>query len=126
MAGEVSEDKVMFIVTRTNAPTHERFVKVVEEYYKNGNPYSRNSHRYELGYYDKDEVMALGDRLWYSGRIHQPRMFIESTPVDLGMNLTPGSHFTDLWVEVAPAYTGRNTAVLDAYNKYKMLLTLTK
>jgi hypothetical protein len=42
MANEVSEDNVMFIVTRTMCPTFESFINVVRAYHAEGNPYSNN------------------------------------------------------------------------------------
>ena len=52
MAGEVSEDDVMFIVTRTFCPTYETFMQVVEQYYIEGTPVTRMTYSYELGGHD--------------------------------------------------------------------------
>ena len=48
MANEVSIDDVLLIVTRTRAPTFEKFIGVVASYITYGNPSSRNSNLYEL------------------------------------------------------------------------------
>ena len=37
MHNEVSEDEVMFIVTRTFCPDYDAFIQVVEQYYSEGN-----------------------------------------------------------------------------------------
>ena len=44
MANEVSEDEVMFIVTRTLCPNYETFIQVVEQYYEDGTPITRTTH----------------------------------------------------------------------------------
>ena len=77
MANEVSEDDVIFIVTRTMCPTFEKFIDVVKQYHAEGNPYARNPAQYGLGDYPLDDVIALASKLYYSGRIHQPRVFSE-------------------------------------------------
>lgn len=42
MAGEVSEDEIMFIVTRTFCPDYNSFMQVVEQYYYDGTPVTPN------------------------------------------------------------------------------------
>ena len=59
MAGEVSEDDVMFIVTGTNAPTYDRYITVVEHYHSIGNPNAHNPERYELVHYTHTQVTDL-------------------------------------------------------------------
>lgn len=124
MANEVSEDDVMFIVTRTMAPTFDKYITVVDTYHKQGNPYARNSDRYELNDYPLDEVTDLATRLWNSGRIHQPRIFVEE-----GFGGTyrhPAQYGDGLWMEVVPSNNNTTPAVVEAYEKYKMLDSLTK
>jgi hypothetical protein len=119
MANEVSEDEVLLIVTRTYAPEYTDFVSVVTQYHQVGNPYTRR-HNYELGAYPFDEVLSVAKRLWDSGKIHQPRIF----------NGNSGPHLfeygTELWLQVVPTNTNNNPAVIEAYNKYKMLDLLTR
>jgi hypothetical protein len=124
LAGEVSEDEVMFIVTRTDAPDYEKFVGVVKMYHANGNPGARSSHRYEIGDYELEDVLKLAERLWYKGKIHQPRTFAGggsafgySHPFQVG---------DSLWWQVVPTNTNTNPIVVDAYEKYKVLDALTK
>ena len=124
MNGEVSEDDVMFIVTRTMCPTFKRYTKVVEQYHKQGNPYSSNPKLYELNDHPLEKVSELATRLWYNGRIHQPRVFVEET--GYGKYTHPAGYGNGLWMQVVPENTNTNPAVVEAYEKYKMLDTLTK
>ena len=128
MATEVSEDQVMFIVTRTLCPDYSAFIQVVEQYYAEGNPYARNPAQYGLGDYDLIDVKALATRLYYSGRIHQPRVFDDvgrrdghyypyNHPAKLGQGL---------WMQVVPTNDNATPAVVEAWEKYKMLDNLTK
>jgi len=128
MAGEVSENQVMFIVTRTLCPNYNTFMQVVEQYYAEGNPYDRNPAQYGLGSYDLTELKNLATRLYYSGRIHQPRVFDDegrkaghSYPYNHPAKLGQG-----LWMQVVPTNDNSTTAVVEAWEKYKMLDNLTK
>ena len=128
MANEVSEDEVMFIVTRTLCPSYDTFMQVVEQYYAEGNPYPIRSRFGELSDYDLTEVKALATRLYYSGRIHQPRVFDNAGRKD-------GHHYDynhpaklghGLWMQVVPTNDNSTPSVVEAWEKYKMLDTLTK
>ena len=123
MANEVSEDEVMFIVTRTDAPDYEKFVGVVKMYHTMGNPGARNSDRYELGDYELEDVLKLAERLWYRGKIHQPRTFAGGGTVGYSHPFQIGD---SLWWQVVPTNTNSNPIVIDAYEKYKVLDALTK
>ena len=128
MANEVSEDEVMFIVTRTMCPNYETFMQVVEQYYAEGTPITRSTYSYSLSEYDLTNVKELATRLYYSGRIHQPRVFDDAGrraghsyqynhPAKLG---------NGLWMHVVPTNDNTTPAVVEAYEKYKVLDTLTK
>lgn len=125
MANEVSEDEVMLIVTRTFCPDFDTYMQVVEQYYSEGNPFPRSSSLNSLDSYDLTIVKALATRLYFSGKIHQPRVFahegefqIEYThPTKLGHGL---------WMQVVPTNDNTTPAVVEAYEKYKMLDNLTK
>ena len=128
MANEVSEDEVMFIITRTLCPDYITFMQVVEQYYAEGNPYPRCSRLSELSDYDLTEVKALATRLYYSGRIHQPRVFDNAGRKE-------GHHYQynhparlghGLWMQVVPTNDNSTPIVVEAYEKYKVLDTLTK
>ena len=128
MANEVSENEVMFIVTRTLCPDYNSFMQVVEQYYSDGTPMTRTAYSYELGSYDLTKVKELATRLYYSGRIHQPRVFDDvgrrdghyypyNHPAKLGQGL---------WMQVVPTNDNSTPAVVEAWEKYKMLDNLTK
>jgi hypothetical protein len=128
MANEVSEEDVMFIVTRTLCPNYETFMQVVEQYYAEGTPVSRTTYSYSLTDYDLTKVKELATRLYYSGRIHQPRVFDNEGRKD-------GHHYQynhparlgkGLWMQVVPTNDNTTPAVVDAWEKYKMLDNLTK
>ena len=123
MANEVSEDEVMFIVTRTDCPDYEKFVGVVKMYYAQGNPGGWHSERYELGDYELEDVLKLAERLWYRGKIHQPRTFASSGILGYSHPFQIGDM---LWWQVVPTNTNNTPIVVDAYEKYKMLDALTR
>ena len=120
MAGEVSVDEVLFIVTRTDCPDYARFNKVLETYYNDGNPYATHSGGYDLTEYSLEEVLSVGSYLWHEGKIHQPRTYganIGYTHPDLGDNL---------WIEVLPPRKMNIPAVKNTWEQLKMLVSLTQ
>ena len=128
LAGEVSEDQVMFIVTRTFCPDYDAFMQVVQQYHAEGNPNARNPALYGLGDYDLTKVTELATRLYFSGRIHQPRVFDNA-------GRTAGHYYPynhpaklghGLWMQVVPTNDNSTPAVVEAWEKYKMLDNLTK
>jgi hypothetical protein len=123
MANEVSEDDVMFIVTRTMCPDHDSLMEVVEQYYADGTPITRTTYSFVLSEYKLEDVKSLASRLYFSGKIHQPRVFAHGSSERY---VHPTQFSNDLWMEVVP--TNRNTtpAVVEAYDKYRMLDALTK
>jgi len=124
LAGEVSEDEVIFIVTRTDAPDYEKFVAVVKMYHAHGNIGARRAERYEINDYDLEEVLRLAERLWYSGKIHQPRTFVGNSGI--GRYHHPFQVGDMLWWQVVPTNTNSTPIVVEAYEKYKMLDVLTR
>jgi hypothetical protein len=122
LRGEVSEDDVMFIVTRTNCPDFDRYIKVVETYHKQGNPYARNTEQYEMGDFPLEKVTDLATRLYQQGKIHQPRVFADHS----GTYRHPAEYGDGLWMEVVPSIRNTTPAVIEAYKQYKMLDSLTK
>ena len=122
MNGEVSEDEVLVIITRTDAPTTVLLDRVVKQYHSMGNFGARNSDQYELGSWALEDIQDLACRLFNAGKIHQPRSFgTESNFIHPGLAETSGC-----WVEVHPMSGNQTPAVVDAYEKYKMLDALTK
>lgn len=123
LANEVSEDDVMFIVTSTSCPTFSQYIDVVTMYHMQGNPYASNRARYDLTDYPLEKVTDLATRLWNSGKIHQPRIFVEES----GLRYRhPSSYSNGLWLDIAPNNKNSTPAVVDAYEKYKILDALTR
>jgi len=89
-------------------------------YYDEGNQYARNSQRYDFSRFDFETVSDLASKLYNSGRIHQPRLFSNSEYLHITFA------FQDLWLEVVPTNNNSSPAVVDAYEKYKMLDILTR
>ena len=121
LLGEVSEDDILLIVSRTMAPDMEQFIGVVKQYYDEGNYTSRNPYEYDLSVKPWEEVEALATRLYNGGKIHQPRNF-----VSLGNQFIHPDLSKDTWVEVSPKSRNTTPVVVEAYEKYKMLDALTK
>ena len=116
LRGEVSEDQVLMIITRTKCETYELYVGVIKLYYDEGNQYSRNSQRYDFSRFDFETVMDLASKLYNSGRIHQPRLFSGNGYFGVG----------ELWLQVVPTNKNSSPAVVDAYEKYKIVDALTR
>ena len=125
MTGEVSIDEVMFIVTRTNCPTFEKYIDVVKQYYAEGNPYARKSSQYELSESSLDDVIEMASRLYYLGKIHQPRVFVEEGGFGVAYS-HPTQYGNGLWMQVVPTNTNTTPSVVEAYEKYKLLDVLTR
>ena len=102
-------------------PNLEDFIKVVKEYYDDGNYTSRDPHAYNLSMKSWEEVEILATQLYTSGKIHQPRNF-----VSLGSQFIHPDLSKDVWVEVSPKNRNSTPAVIEAWDKYKMLDTLTR
>lgn len=118
LAGKVSEDEVLCIITRTRAPTYERYIEVVKEYFSFGNDYATNPSEYELSMYEWEHVEELAAKLWNTGRIHQPRLYSDGSAMFLVLE--------EPWLYVSPLNRNANPAVVDAWEKYKMMDELTK
>jgi len=123
MANEVSENDVMFIVTRTMCPNYETFMEVVEQYYADGTPVTRATYSFVLSEYKLDDVKALASRLYFRGKIHQPRIFAHGSSERYAH---PSHYGADVWMEVVPSNRNTTPAVVEAYDKYRMLDALTK
>ena len=121
LLGEVSEDDVLLIITRTMTPDLEGFLVIVKQYYDEGNYTSRNPYEYDLSIKPWEEVKALATLLYSSGKIHQPRNF-----ASLGEQFIHPDLSNDIWVEVSPKNRNSTPAVVEAYEKYKVLDALTK
>jgi hypothetical protein len=123
MKGEVSEDEVLMLITRTMAPDLRRLMLVVEMYHSQGNFSASRPDQYKMSEFPLEDVQALATRLFQDGKIHQPRNFGVYGGGFIHSGLAQGS---GCWVEVNPIGTNTNPIVIDAYEKYKILDTLTK
>jgi hypothetical protein len=121
LLGEVSEDDVLLIITRTMTPDLEGFIVVVKQYYDEGNYTSLRPADYDLSVKPWEEVETLAKHLYTTGRIHQPRNF-----ASLGSQFIHPELSNDTWVEVSPKSRNTTSMVVEAYEKYKMLDALTK
>jgi hypothetical protein len=118
---EVSEDDVLLLITRTQTKDYEAFLTIVKQYYEDGNWSSLRPEDYDLAVKPWEEVEALASRLYKSGKVHQPRNF-----VGLGSQFIHPDLSDDVWVEVAPKSRNTTPAVVQAYEHYKLLDSLTK
>jgi hypothetical protein len=115
--GEVSEQDVLFIVTGTMCPDKKEFLAVAETYFNNGNRSVFRTEEYVVQGITREEYMSLASHLYDAGKIHQPRNFAYGN--GLGSYQEP-------WLQVVPTNENTTPAVLDAWEKYKMLDNLTK
>ena len=122
---EVSEDDVLLIITRTRAKDFEAFIDVVKSYYEDSISdfrYSSNrQEEYDLAVKPWHEVEQLATHLYQSGKIHQPRNF-----ASLGSQFSHPGLSQDVWVEVSPKSRNTTPAVVQAYEHYKLLDSLTQ
>jgi hypothetical protein len=118
---EVSEDDVLLLITRTQTKDYEAFLTIVKQYYEDGNWSSHRPEDYDLAVKPWEEVEALASRLYKSGKIHQPRNFAL-----LGSQFIHPDLSDDVWVEVSPKNRNTTPAVVQAYEQYKLLDSLTK
>ena len=118
---EVSEDDVLLLITRTQTKDYEAFLTIVKQYYEDGNWSSHRPEDYDLAVKPWNEVEALASRLYKSGKIHQPRNFAL-----LGSQFIHPDLSDDVWVEVSPKNRNSTPAVVQAYEHYKLLDSLTK
>lgn len=115
--GEVSVDDVLFIVTQTRGETFEKYMEVVDAYVSDSYYFARDGYP---DFSDDPEKIALAkqiaSKLYQSGKIHQPRNFFNGY-----------SHgILPTWLELVPTIESTNPAVVDAYDKYRALLSLVK
>lgn len=123
LSGEVSEDDVLLIITRTQAGSLETVLGLAERYYLEGNRYATKANNYEFdqSIVNLENVKALAARLYLAGKIHQPRNFDHGNGF-----IHPEMSRAALWMEVSPIGLNDNPAVIEAYEKYKVLDALTK
>jgi hypothetical protein len=116
LAGEVKEEDVLFIVSNTMAPTLERLQDVIEEYYYS---YAGSWRRpeYDMSEYSLEDAQAVAQRLFESGKLHQPRCMINQ--------YSGNAHsLQDTWYDIIPSPVTDNESVREAWNHYTMIKSL--
>jgi hypothetical protein len=119
LAGEVSPDDVLVIITRTQCKDLASLMNVVEQYYLEGNKYATVSDNYDLTNHELEDAKILATDLWNAGKIHQPRNFNHH-----GGFVHPDMTRNETWLAIAPSPKTDEPLVLDAYNKYLVLKNL--
>ena len=117
----MSADDVLVIITRTKARDLEQFLFVVKEYYEDSNSSSHRPEEYDLAVKPWNEVEELATLLYQEGKIHQPRNFAV-----LGAQFIHPDLSKDIWIEVSPKSRNTTPAVVQAYEQYKLLDSLTQ
>ena len=116
--GTVKEHEVLVIVTNTMCPTLDRLMDVVEQYHYDGN--SRGS-AYDLSAHTLEDAQSLAQRLFESGKLHQPRCFKE----DWHRN---GHSHRDTWYDIVPSAVAGDLAdnanIQEAFDRYRALAVL--
>jgi hypothetical protein len=113
--GTAKEDEVLFIVTNTMCPTLDRLIDVIKEYY-----YYPPTRAYDMTAHSLVDATKVAQRLFESGKLHQPRCLIQDNP-----SRSSNAHsLKDTWYEIVPTPSSHNQSVVDAYSKYRMLATL--
>jgi len=117
--GTVKEHEVMVIVTNTMCPTLPRLMEVVDEYY-----YGR-SHvaDYDLTAHTLEDAQALAQRLFESGKLHQPRC------LQTGGDYRGNAHnLKDTWYDIIPSAVAGDLAdnanIQEAFDRYRALAIL--
>lgn len=126
LLGEVKEKDVLFIVTRTQCPTFDHLLDVLREYrmYAGQGIYTPSEElRYgKLAEFDWEVIEDLATTLWETGKIHQPRLSPRPNYNTAWQRLNG----KELWLEIVPTENTDNVAVVDAFNKYRVLRELVK
>ena len=122
LKGEVSENDVLVIITRTEAKDLEGLLKIAERYYFEGNNYATLPSNYTFTEgINLENVKSLTARLYLAGKIHQPRINGHHTGF-----IHPDMSRAALWIEVSPVGINDHPSVVEAYEKYRVLDALTK
>lgn len=117
LAGEVKEEDVLVIVTNTMCPDLLKLSEVIDEYY-HGYQYSRGrSAAYDMSAYNLEDAQAIAQRLFESGKLHQPRV--------TGGQVWGNAHnLTDTWYDIMPSPVTDSESVREAWNHYTMIKQL--
>jgi hypothetical protein len=117
LAGEVKEEDVLFIVSNTMAPTLDRLMDVIEEYYYSYQGAFGRGAAYDMSDYELDDARAIATRLMESGKLHQPRC--------TGASVFGNAHsLSDTWYDIMPSPVSDSESVREAWNHYAMIRSL--
>ena len=113
--GDVKEEDVLFIVANTMAPDLNRLMGVIEQYYYG----AAGNQDYDMSEHTLEEAKELAQRLFESGKLHQPRCIMER-------NYGRAHDLTDSWYEIVPKPVTGNESVIAAYEQYRLVAELAK
>jgi hypothetical protein len=117
LAGEVKEEDVLFIVTNTNCPTIETLMGVIEDYYYTYQGAAGRVADYDMSKYSLADACAVAQRLFESGKLHQPRA--------VAPKLWGNAHdLKDTWYDIVPSHNSDSESVREAWNHYTMIRSL--
>ena len=102
----VKFDDVLMIISGTSLINREDISPMIDSY--------MHKIEYLVGC-PRDKCIDIANRLWDRGLIYQPRLH-GSIP-----NYIPKEY---LWADIAPSPRNSNTAIQEAWDRYKMLVTL--
>ena len=112
--GDIEYDDVLFIVSNTNGPDEERIRNIMSEYW-----YGYHSNpAYDLTAYTEQEAQDMAVRLFYDGKLFQPRMFIKGS--------WGNAHgLRDTWYDIMPSI-GSSESARNAWDAYVMMSKLSQ
>jgi hypothetical protein len=89
---------------------------VIEQYYYDFAD-SRRRPEYDMSAYDLEDAKAIAQRLFETGKLHQPRC---------STNRSSGNHHAlqDTWYDIMPSPVTDNESVREAWNHYTMIKQL--
>ncbi len=118
LAGEVKEEDVLFIVSNTMCPDLVKLMGVIEEYYyQYQGTHMPREKAYDMSAYSLEEACAVAQRLFESGKLHQPRV--------VGSQVWGNAHsLKDTWYDIVPSSVSDSESVREAWNHYTMIRSL--
>jgi len=121
---EVRTNDVLVIISRTNLQNHTELIESMREYYERCKAHEKDDvdfDQYDISSIDLSLLINIGSELWTKGKIHQPSA-ISGNFGYLHVELSRG----ELWLPVVPSPKTDDQRVVDAYQKYMVLVNLIK
>lgn len=116
--GKVKEHEVLVIVTNTMCPTLDRLMEVVEDYHLRWIP----NRDYDISAHTLEDAQSLAQRLFESGKLHQPRCLMS------GDHRGNAHHLQDTWYDIIPSAVAGDLAdnanIREAFDRYRALAVL--